>query len=60
LCVGKPRKYHPKGIVENHLKYVELVRTIQHEEEPQEDVFKGTMSFEEALLKIRDEEEKKQ
>jgi hypothetical protein len=56
--VEKPRKYDPKGIVEIHLKYVGLVHPILHEEKPQECIFKGTVSFEESLFKIRYEHEK--
>jgi hypothetical protein len=58
LCVENPRQYDPKKIVESHLKSVGLVHSIQHEEIPQEDIFRGTMSFEEALLKIRDEKKR--
>jgi len=44
-----PRDYDPKKIVEIHLKSIGLLHSIQHEEIPQEDIFKGTKSFEEAL-----------
>jgi hypothetical protein len=43
----------------SHLKYVGLVHPIQHEEKPQEYICKGTMSYEEFLLKIKEKRKKK-
>jgi hypothetical protein len=58
LCIGKAIKHDPKGVVQSHLKSVGLVHPTQPQIDPQEDIFQGSLSFEEVLIRIKDEIER--
>jgi hypothetical protein len=55
LCMGKDGQHDPKGTIQSHLKLVWLVSPNQHQLDPEEEIFRGYLSFEEVLLRIRNE-----
>jgi hypothetical protein len=57
LCTGNSRRHDPMGMVEEHIKAIGLAPSYKHDPNTIYVIFQGTMSYEEVLDNIQDNEE---